>query len=297
MDDEIIDPEVLDAMLPPIEDLVPVSVPEAALLSPEQVEDRVEVLVQGIQARAFELTVEDEMIIEDATALSVTDADDFKRGYVLLASLSDLIDRVTAHHKPYKKPLNRLVTVVRTMESDVSRPVQEVKDRLSRRLGEWKTAEERRAKMEAEERQRVADAAARAAQQEQAQIFARSAAAEPDQHLKKLLEEQAVAVATATVRAAPVQVESNVPNVAGHTRETQKAVVTDLKALLRAWLDGKCPPLPEADIIAGLQSFLNSQVKANGDKISFLYPGVGYEKDTKAISVRRQTTTTRRIAK
>ncbi len=263
-------------------------------LTLETINKKTELLVQEIQKRAFELEPDDALTLEDAKNLAVDGPDAYARGMGLLEELMNLLDRNAQHtnEKLFKTPLNRLVTVVRRMESGVAKPIEDIKTDLQKRLGAWQQEDERQRKRRAEEAQRVADEAARAAQKARAETMARAAAAERDEKMRAFLAAQAAEIAKAPVKAAPVEVEAAAKVAGAQSNETRRAQVDDLHELLTAWLAGDCPGLSDEDIITDLQGALNKQAKSLGPKIGSMYPGVSYQTTKLAVVNRRNTAKT-----
>lgn len=232
-------------------------------------------IATALKAAALTFEPEDLQTLSAAETLQITDEDDYTRGFDLLTELGAIETRITQHYARFDKPLNYLIGVVR----DVKRPqvgqVTPLKQALSKRLGAWKAEQLKREREEREHKQAVADAAARAAHEARAAVLERVAEAEVDPKLAKSFEDEAAAVRAAAelVKAAPVEVAPSVPLVqGGHTRTTWKCEFVDLKALLTAYVEGKCF-LDEQAIIDGLQSSMDKQATSLQHNLGRAFPG------------------------
>lgn len=250
-------------------------------------EPAVEALITALKASAFELDSDDVMLVETAKSLKIDGPDDYARGFDLLEGLADITTRITNHHARFRKPLNRLIGTVREMEK-VGDPVETSRKDLSSRLGLWKVEQDRRDRQAEAERQKVADDAAKAAQAKKAEALKRVADVEPDTQLKNMFTQEAQTIESVDVHAAPVEPTRTAPKVQGHVRTTWEAETFDVRRLMAAWLDGKCH-LPEADIAAGLQSFLNRQAGTLQNDIGNAYPGVRGRPRPSAVARRSST--------
>jgi len=248
---------------------------------------RVDALAKAIEANAFQLTPEDAMVLSDATDLQVSDADDYTRGFALMHELGALRTRIKDHYGFYKNPLNRLVGIVRGLESGIGGEVDGAKSGLQRACGAWKVEQDRLAQVRAVEEQRLADEKAAAENAERAAALQRAAAEEPNPNLAAMLADTAQKVANAPAKAAPVAVVSAAPKVPGHTRKNNTAKVDDVMALLKAHVEGKCH-LPEDVIAEALQPFLNQQARNLGDKIALAFPGTSCVTNTIGVATKRR---------
>lgn len=267
------DPEVLD--------------PENKLVVLEQKltgREALDALVQHLKDAAFEFTPDDEVLMATVESYDVTDADAYTRGYALLAELGKLEDRIVAYYARFDKPLNLLVKTVRDNKGPQTKQVEPLKKALSRSLGQWKLDRDARDRAEKEARQREADAKAKAEQQAKAEALQRVAEAETNPALAASFQAEAEAVRNVEVSAAPVEEKSSVPKIpGGQTRIEWIGEVTDLKMLIRAWLDGKCF-LVEQDLIDGIQSYLNDQASHLQGNLSQAFPGTVAKQVPKGIA-------------
>lgn len=238
----------------------------------------VEVLALALRDAAFAFDPDDYMTITTAETLAVTDAEAYARGYELLAELGALESRITTHYNRFDKPLNYLIGIVRKLKSPQVTQVTPIKQALSKRLGLWKYEQDRKDKERQEAEQRAADLAAKAAQQAKADTLARVAEAEPDPALAASFQAEAESVRAVDVKAPPVEVKSSVPTVGGYTKVPWKCEFTDVKELLKAYVEGRCY-LDEDAIKKGLQSSMDKQAQSLGLNLAKAYPG------TKAVPV------------
>jgi hypothetical protein len=239
----------------------------------------VEVLATALRDAAWEFDPDDLMTITAADTLAVVDADEYRRGYELLHELGELETRITSHYGRFDKPLNFLVGVVRKLKSPQVAQVTPIKQALSKRLGLWKYEQDRKDRIRRDAEQQAADLAAKAAQQARADALTRVAEIEPDPALQASFRAEAESVRAVEVHAPPVETTSTVPQVAGgYTRVPWKCEFTDVKELLRAYIDGKCF-LDEDAIKKGLQTSLDKQAQSLGTNMTKAYPG------TKAVPV------------
>lgn len=234
---------------------------------------------------AFPMTQDDVLTVADGETFQVVDGHAYARGFDLLDGFSELEKAIVKYHSNIKGLANQLVNAVRQRESADLRPVQFARKRLSMRLAEWKEQQDRQDREQQREAQRIADEAAQQEQQRKADIFLRLAEQEPE--MREALIIEAETVASVPVTAPTVALTSSVPVVAGgFTRKTWRAEVFDLKALLRAWLDGKCVLNDELIIDGGLQGFLNTQARALRERVTEAYPGVRAVHDSTAVTRR-----------
>jgi hypothetical protein len=239
----------------------------------------VEVLATALRNAAFELDPDDALTITSAETLAITDQATYVRGYELLNELGLLETRITTWYARFDKPLNYLVGVVRSLKGPQVKQVAPVKQALAKRLGLWKFEQDRKDRERAEAEQRAADLAAKAAQQAKADALDRVASIEADPALAASFKAEAESVRAVDVHAPPVEKKSSVPTVAGgYTRVPYKCEFEDLKKLLTAFVEGKCF-LDEEAIKKGLQSSMDKQAQALGNKLSVAFPG------TKAVPV------------
>ena len=259
--------------------------PEATLVLDHQLDERltgrsaVEEIATALRNAAFTLEPDDTITIATAESLAVTDADAYRQGYELLAELGALETRITTHYARFDKPLNYLIGVVRKLKGPQVNQVTPIKQALAKRLGLWKYEQDRLDQQRAEAEQRAKDLAAQAAQDAKAAALERIAQAEQDAALAASFRAEAESVRAVEVKAPPVEVKSSVPSVGGgYTRIPWKCEFTDLKELMKAYVEGRCY-LDEAAIIKGLQASMDKQATALGLKLSKAYPG------TKAVPV------------
>jgi hypothetical protein len=244
-------------------------------------------LSAALTAAAYVFEADDLVTLATAETLQVSDASDYTQGYALLAELADVEDRVATHYARFDKPLNALIAVVRGLKGPQVKAIAPVKTALAQRLGAWKTAEEQRARVEQARLQAEADRAAKAAQAQQAATLARVAETEADPALAESFRVAAAAVKAGDAHGAPVDAVTAVPKIPlGSSRTTWRAEVTDVKALLRAYLDGRCV-LDEDALVAGLQASLDRQAGSLHERLGQAYPGVVAVPTTSAVVRRR----------
>ena len=232
----------------------------------------VDTIAAALREAVFVFEPDDAMTLADAEGLQVVDGEEYARGYDLLAELSALDDRITAHYAIFAKPLKFLSKVVRDLKNPQLQQVQPIKAALAKRIGAWKMAQDARERAERERLQAEANRKAKEEQEAKAASLERVAQTESDPQLAQSFKHEAEMVRRVPVRAAPVAVQSAVPVSAGHTRRTWTCEVEDLRTLMQAWLDGKCH-LDEAAIIKGLQASLNRQATVHCEHISKAFPG------------------------
>lgn len=247
----------------------------------------VDQLAAALREAAFEFEQDDLITVATADELKVTDADEYTRGFELLRELSEIEDRIAKHYGRFDKPLNFLVGVVRKLKGPQVTQVTPIKQSLSKRLGTWKTAADERDRVERQRRQAVEDAAARAAQEAKAQTLERVAEVEADPKLAQSFRAEAEMVRSVEVHAAPVDVEPSAPKVAGgSTRATWRCEFTDVKELLKAYVEGRCF-LDELAIMEGLQSSMDKQASNLQENLSKAFPGTKAVKSSAASARRR----------
>lgn len=262
--------------------LVPVSIDDQ--LTSQEALDR---LVAAIRAAVTPIALDDVVLVQDASEYVVETADDYQRGFLLLEELADLTDRITADHERFKKPLAVLTGVVRESEKAMADPVAAARKSLGAKLGQWKVTADRIAAEEAAARQRAADLAAQAAAAQKAATLDALAKAEPNPALAAVLAMEAAEVAATPIKAAPVEAAPVAKPVGGgHTRSNWSARIVDLKALFRAWLDGRCA-LPEEPLAEAIQPYLNTQARNLHGALKVAYPGT--EAVSSATGVARRT--------
>jgi hypothetical protein len=228
----------------------------------------------AIRSAAFDFDQDDQLTLVTADEIKITDADEYRRGYVLLEELAQLESRVTSHYARFDKPLGFLVKVVQSLRLPQSKQVAATKAALSKRLGTWKAEQDARDAAQARAEQEIRDAAARAAQVAKAETLERVAAIEPNPQLADSFRKEAEAVRAVDVKAAPVEVKRTVPQVSGgYTRATWRCEFVDLKELMRAYVDGKCFIPDEALIEDGLQSFMDKQAANLTQNLGKAFPG------------------------
>lgn len=258
------------------EDLVTVAVePEAALETRLTGDEALKEIAKALREAALVFEPEDLVTLTAAETLTITDDDDYTRGFDLLAELTAIEDRIAAHYARFDKPLNHLIGVVRSVKGPQVKQVTPLKQALSKRLGTWKAAADAAAALAAEKAQAVKDAEARAAQEARAAVLDRVAAAEPDPKLAQSFQAEADAVRATveTIKGAPVEVAPAVPKIqGGHTRTTWKCEFVDLKALLTAYVEGKVF-LDEQAIMDGLQASMDRQAVSLQHNLAKAFPG------------------------
>jgi hypothetical protein len=269
---------------------------ETTALVPTDLQERltgpaaVEGIAQALRGAALVFESDDLETLASAEALQIQDEGDYTRGFDLLTELGLLETRIAAHYAPFDKPLNFLIRVVRGLKSPQLGQVTALKQALAKRLGSWKAERERLDRAEREKKQAVADAAARAAQEAKAAVLTRVAEAEIDQKLAASFhaEAEAVRAVAETIKAAPVEVASSIPVVpGGHTRTTWKCEFVDLKALLTAYIEGRCF-LDEDAIMDGLQASLDEQAGSLQHNLSKAYPGTRAVPTSAAVARRKR---------
>lgn len=238
----------------------------------------VEDLATALRNASFAFEPDDYITIATADELKIDGQDEYVRGYELLRELTAIEDRIVAHYNRFDKPLNFLIGVVRKLKGPQAKEISPVKQALSKRLGAWKTEQDR---LDAERRRKeqdAADAAAKVAQQAKADALERVADAEVDPALAASFRVEADSVRQVDTRAAPVPQRSSVPKITGgFTRTTWRCEFVNVKALMTAWVEGKCF-IPDDAIINDLQGFMDDQAAALMHNLGNAYPG------TRAIS-------------
>lgn len=236
----------------------------------------------------YTFTDDDVALVADATSYAITDADSYRAGFDVLKALADLIDDVDAHHDRWREPLNTFRTPALAQAKRDADYVKAAKDQLARALPAWKRLADERDAAEKRRQQAEADAAARAVQEAQQKALERVAAVEADPVAKASLQAQAAAVAALPAVAAPVQVAPTaVAPKGGVVPVRWVPEVYDVRALLRAWLDGKAPALDiEQALIDAVTPKLADATRAMGESVGRVYPGVRARRDDKA-QVRR----------
>ncbi len=231
-------------------------------------------LASAMRAARFAFSDDDVMVIATADGLVIDDADAYTRGYDVLRELGEIERRIKTHYDRFGKPLTFLAGVLTEMRAPDNLQVQPIKKALSQRLGTWKAEQDRKDRDEAAARQRAADDAAKAKQLKKAETLERLAAVESNPQLAQSFREEAKAVAAVDVKAAPVETKTTAPKVAGgRSTTTWKCQFTDVKALMKAWVDGRCV-LPEDDIVdGGIQSYMDRQATALQQNLGKAFPG------------------------
>lgn len=248
----------------------------------------VDVLATAIRNAAYVFTNEELSAIATAECLHIDDEDAYTRGYDLLREMSTIEDRVTGHYNRFDKPLNFLNGIVRGLKKPQITSVTPVKQGLSKRLGAWKAKRDELDRVERQRRQAIEDAAARQAQEAKADTLDRVAQMEPNPLMAESLQREAATVRSIHISAAPVSEESSVPVVQdGYTTTTWTCEFLDVKALLRAYVDGKCF-LNEDAIMKGLQSSMNDQASALQGNLSKAFPGTRAVPSYGAVARRRK---------
>ena len=263
-----------------MEDLVPLAPEHPMVLTDKLVVDR---LVEGLKANVLVLDEGDAMTMAEAESLPITDADDYRRGFELLAGLRDVDDKVEAHYGRYKEPLAKLTNAVREMKNPQTQQIATLKQGLSDRLAKWKVAEDARIAAIVAQRQAEADARARAAQEAAARELEDAAKTVPVE-LAETMRIEAEMVRSTPVAAAPVVVEFAVPK---GTRKTWKGRIDDVDALLKAHVAGTIH-LPVDVIADALQSWVNTEAKSHKKHLSKVYPGVSSYEDETPVTPRRR---------
>jgi hypothetical protein len=265
-----------------LEDVAPKElVPTAPMaLTDRQVIDR---LVEGLKANTLVLDMDDAMTLAEAESLTITDAEDYRRGFELLAGLRDVDDKVEAHYGKFKDPLRELTNTIRDIKNPQTQQVASLKQALSDRLTTWKQAEDRRIAEVLAERQRVADKEAQDKREAAAKELEEAAATVPVE-LAEVMRIEAEMVRSTPTGAAPVTLDVESPK---GTRAVWKGKIDDVQALLKAHVDGKIH-LPIDAIADALQSWVNTEAKSHKQHLSRVYPGVSSYKDETPITPRRR---------
>ena len=241
-------------------------------------DEAIEMISAAMRANAFEFTEADQMLIATATTLQVEfqgnpeERDEYTQGYQLLEELAALDKRITKHYEPFDRPIGALTAVVRGLRIPQTKEVIPVRQALSRRLGTWKALADEHDRQATIARQAALDLAAREAQMSKAATLNRIADAEPDPRLRESFQQEAAAVASVNVQAAPVQPVQTAPPVAGHNKATWKCKFENVTELLKAHVEGRCH-LDEDAIMKGLQSFMDTQATAHEKNLSKAFPG------------------------
>ncbi len=279
--DDLYEPEVVDAAL--------VREVDQALEHKLTGKPAVEDLAVALKNAAFEFDIDDQITLSTAEELQIIDEDDYVRGYDVLRELGLLEDRITTHYSRFDKPLNFLIGIVRGCKRPQVASVTPLKQALSKRLGSWKAEKERADAERVRKEQEARDLAAKAAQQAKADALERVAKQEADPQLAASFQAEAENVRAVEVHGAPVENVSSVPQVAGGwTKVTWKAEFTDVKELMRAWIDGRVAVLDEEGIKKGLQPFMDDQASALQGKLHLAFPGTKAAPQYGAVSRRKK---------
>lgn len=244
-------------------------------------------IAAAIRANEFQFDPDDHITLATAEALQVVDADEYARGFDLLNELSTLEDRISKHYSRFDKPLNFLIQVVRGLKGPQAKQVAPVKKALSERLGTWRTLQDRRDRERQQAEQRARDLAARAAQDARAASLARVAELETNPDIAESLRKEADAVRAQEVAGPPVELVKTAPAVSGHTRVYWACEFLDLKALMKAYVEGQCFIPDEALITDGLQSYMDDQAASLQENLGKAYPGTRAVRSERAVGRRR----------
>jgi len=248
---------------------------------------RVDAIATALKHSAFVFDADDAVTLATAEDLKVVDADEYRRGYELLEELSVIEERITKWYARFDKPLNFLVAVVRGLKSPTVAQVSPLKKALSQSLGKWKADQERADRLRAEEQQRAADLAAKAAQDARAATLERVAEAEVDPKLAASFRAEAENVRNVEVHAAPVEAQSSVPVVAGgYTTTRWKCRFDNLTALMQAYVEGKVFFPDEVLIEKGLQGYMDKQAQNLAENLGRAFPGCSAIPDHGAVKRR-----------
>jgi hypothetical protein len=204
---------------------------------------------------------------------SCTSPEDFETGWALLTELDVYRKAVAAHYQVYKAPLNAIRKVVLELEDADEGDTKQRRERINAIILKWKRDTEHAEALEKARLQREADLEAQRQRERQAEAHRQLAQTEEDPDVQEGLLAQADAIAAVNVKAETVQTRSKVPSVRGHARQLWRAEVTDLKAVLTAFLAGTVY-LDERPLIDAIQSQLNDQAGRLREHMEKSYPGV-----------------------
>ncbi len=231
----------------------------------------------------FPFTPDDAMLLDEAASYQIIDAESYAEGFAVLKALAGLTKEVAAHHEAWRGPLNEFRTpALAQLKADTDR-IAPAAATLARALPEWKRLSDAADAREAARVQAEADEAARALQEAQVASLRNVAAVEPNPAAKASLEAQAAAVAAVPAVARPIEAKPTaVTPRGGVIPKRMVPEIHDIRALLRAWLDGKCHLDIEAALIEAVLPKLRDAASTMGTNISAVYPGVTARADEKA---------------
>jgi hypothetical protein len=205
-------------------------------------------------------TLEDELRsnINAIEVVQVLDAESFAAAGERVKTLTEIEKKVTGYWASLKEAAHKTWKGVVAKEKDMLDPLAKKKDEQKLLAKKWADAEEAKRREEERKAQEIA--------QKQADDEALARAADLEKNGEK---EEAEAIISAPVPVAQVVVPSSVPKgYGGMTTKYYSAVVTDIKALAKAVLEGKVPAMA----IQGNETFLNAQARQL--KETMAYPGV-----------------------
>lgn len=219
-------------------------------------------------------------LLEQATALVVTDDASFAQAGTMLSNVVALRKRIEAHYKPVIDAAHKAHKATIAARDEHLTPLGPVESMLRSKVGAYQLAERKRVEEEqrkAYEAQRKAEAEARAAEERARQEAEAKRAAEAFDAACDGDEEKAKEVLAAPVKVEPVAVPRVVmapvkpaAQVAGlSSREVWSAEVVDLDALLK--FCGENPAIGRTLIQPNL-STLNALARA--EKAALKIPGV-----------------------
>lgn len=251
-------------------------------------EQKIEALGERLKQAVYVWEPDELMTVSAASDLVVQTPEDYARGHDLLKSLADIGDSIDTWYSRFKAPLTKLGRIVDAGKRIDTGQLDPVKDGLAARLGTWKVARDRADAIAKARAQAEADAKARAEQQAKADAVRRIAEAESDAALKASFEREARSIAAVPVMAAPVEIASSVPKVAGAGTKMQwTCVFDDVKLLMQAWVEGRCVLDEQGVIDDGLQKQMDVQATALTTRLWLAYPGCRAQATPKATSKRR----------
>lgn len=217
---------------------------------------------------------------EKATALVVADQAGYDAATEALKVVKGLAAEITGTFKPIIESAHRAHKVALDSQKKLVDPLNTAESLLKRKIGGYLDEQERirlaeQRRLEEEARQRAEEEALAAAVQAEAELKQDGVAQEEiDEHTLSILD-------SAPEQAAPVVAPRTFQKAAGVSSTVRySASVTDLKALMRAVLEGKAP----ATAVVADMTVLNGLARTLKDGMN--YPGVRLVKDT-SVAVRR----------
>jgi hypothetical protein len=208
---------------------------------------------------------------DEARAVTITSQATYDRAVEMLRGAVALADEISAHYRPLKEKAYQAHRAICEAEKKLLAPPTEAASILKRSIAAW-DQEQERLRREAE---------ARLAAEERRRAEGQQLAAAAEAEALGATQEDVDAILSEPVPVVAVQAAPRYQRAQGVVARTiYSARVVNLKALLRAVLDGT---VPEQAIMAN-QTFLNAQARAL--KEAMQYPGVQL--------LREGTTTVRR---